>query len=232
MAAVKKVYCPESTPHGQHAWQNHKGRFHCYGVARCDPDDPCQRCLDSAAALTPEPHVPRCQRVFKDTPEELSHLTCSNPHAHLRHQWFDFDTNAGYLCSGVAGINTAHGTAKENVYFTYTTKDSGKREEFPSGMRRDTQDGKPRFDLVVPKGVPYPAQMLTRWADLMARGANKYGDRNWEKGNGQDELVRAKASAFRHFMQWICDEDDEDHAAAVLFNVQQVEVLKWKVNNE
>jgi hypothetical protein len=31
---------------------------------------------------------------------------------------------------------------------TYTTKDSGKREEYKSGMRRDTQEGKPRYDLI------------------------------------------------------------------------------------
>src|SRR5690348_12500929 len=81
----------------------------------------------------------------------------------------------------------------------WETKDSGKREDYASGMRRDTQEGKPRFDLIVPQSLPYNLQMLTRWAALMSRGAQKYGDRNWEKGNGIEELERAQASAFRHF---------------------------------
>lgn len=105
----------------------------------------------------------------------------------------------------------------------WQTLDSGKRESYKSGMRRDTQDGKPRFDLVVPELIPYERQMLTRWAALMSRGAEKYGDRNWEKGNGLEELNRAKASAYRHFMQWLCGEEDEDHAAAVFFNIAAAE---------
>lgn len=116
--------------------------------------------------------------------------------------------------------------------WAFPTKDSGERQQYDSGMVRDTQEGKPRFDLVVPEGVPYNAQMLTRWAELMARGAGKYGDRNWEKGRGMEELNRAKASAWRHFVQWYCGEEDEDHAAGVFFNIQQVEVLKWRMIEE
>lgn len=118
-----------------------------------------------------------------------------------------------------------------NKRWSYPTKDSGQREEYDSGMVRDTQEGKSRFDLVVPKGMPYGEQLLTRWADLMARGAEKYGDRNWEQGEGTAEMDRALASAFRHFMQWFTNETDEDHAAAILFNVQQVEYLKWKMRS-
>lgn len=118
-----------------------------------------------------------------------------------------------------------------NKRWSYTTKDSGQREEYDSGMVRDTQEGKSRFDLVIPKGMPYDEQLLTRWANLMARGAEKYGDRNWEQGEGVAEMDRALASAFRHFMQWFTNETDEDHAAAILFNVQQVEYLKWKMRS-
>lgn len=56
----------------------------------------------------------------------------------------------------------------------WTTKDSGEREVYQSGLNRDTQAGKARFDLIVPKGVSYDQQMLTRFAALMARGAEKY----------------------------------------------------------
>jgi len=113
---------------------------------------------------------------------------------------------------------------------TFETKDSGKREDYASGMRRDTQEGKACFHLLVPKGVPYKAQMLTRFAELMERGQNKYGSRNWERADSAEEMDRAQASAFRHVMQWICGETDEDHASAVLFNVLFYETTKWKRN--
>lgn len=110
----------------------------------------------------------------------------------------------------------------------FITKDSGQRLQNPSGMVRDVQTGKPRFDLILPKGQKYNESMLYRWAMLMMRGANKYGDRNWEKANSQEELDRFKASAFRHFLQWYSEEDDEDHASAVIFNINCFETIKLK----
>src|ERR1700756_3802837 len=106
---------------------------------------------------------------------------------------------------------------------TFETKDSGYRAAYESGMVRDTEEGKPNFSLIMPERLPYEDQLLTRWAALMTRGAVKYGDRNWEKGNSQAELDRARSSAFRHFVQWLAGEGDEDHAAAVLFNIQSAE---------
>jgi hypothetical protein len=113
----------------------------------------------------------------------------------------------------------------------FVTKDSGKREEYDSGMVRDTQDGKPRYDLLVPDGVPFRAQFLTRVAELLARGAEKYTDRNWERASGPEELGRFKSSAYRHLMQWLTDEQDEDHAAAVVFNLLAYETIKWKLDH-
>ena len=65
---------------------------------------------------------------------------------------------------------------------------------------------------------------------LMARGERKYGERNWEKANSEEELLRFKASANRHFEQWLNGYDtEEDHAAAILFNIQAYERLKEKL---
>jgi hypothetical protein len=111
----------------------------------------------------------------------------------------------------------------------FTVKDSGKRMEYPTGMVRDTTEGKARFDLVMPKGQPYADQMLTRWAMQMTRGADKYGIRNWEKASTKDEYERFMGSAHRHLMQWLCDERDEDHAAAVFFNVAAAEFVRGKL---
>lgn len=113
----------------------------------------------------------------------------------------------------------------------FETKDSGERENYASGMVRDTESGKPRFDLLLPRGVPYEAQFLSRVASLLARGAEKYSARNWEKASGEAELERFKGSAFRHLMQWLADETDEDHAAAVVFNLMAYETTKWKLDN-
>ena len=44
-----------------------------------------------------------------------------------------------------------------------------------------------------------------------------------------DEAERSKESAFRHFMQWMCEEDDEDHAAAIMYNIMSYETIKYKV---
>ena len=104
----------------------------------------------------------------------------------------------------------------------FETKDSGERIDFPSGMRRDTDKGKPRYDLV-------DEPMLTRWAELMARGAEKYGEDNWKLANSEQELKRFQASGFRHFIQWIRGDNDEDHAAAILYNVAAAEYVKRRI---
>ena len=111
----------------------------------------------------------------------------------------------------------------------FITKDSGERATFDSGMQRDTEAGKPRFDLLLPANVPYAEQFLTRVASLMARGAEKYEDRNWEKADSEAELARMRSSAFRHFMQWITGETDEDHSAAVVFNLLAHETTAAKI---
>lgn len=96
----------------------------------------------------------------------------------------------------------------------FVTKDSGLREEFSTGARRDTQDGKPRYDLI---SVP----ALRRLAELMGRGAVKYGDRNWEQGM---PISRFYASALRHLFEFGDPNGDrtEDHLAGVLFNVMAI----------
>ena len=112
----------------------------------------------------------------------------------------------------------------------FITKDSGARKEFDSGMHRDLQVGKPRFDLINPKGLPYSETLLYRWAMLMSRGAEKYNSRNWEKANSIEELKRFKSSAERHFRQFMDNETDEDHMGGMIFNVNAINYLMWKLN--
>lgn len=106
----------------------------------------------------------------------------------------------------------------------FVTKDSGKREEFSTGMRRDTQDDKPRYDLL-------DRAFLKRWAELMARGAKKYGEENWRMAATNEELSRFRASAIRHIFQWLEGDVAEDHAAAVAFNLAGAEMVQEKLNS-
>ena len=114
----------------------------------------------------------------------------------------------------------------------FITKQSDEQMKFSTGMERDVSKDKPRFDLIIPIQIPYKDQLLTRWAELMTRGAKHYSARNWEKAETIEEFERFKESALRHLMQWICGETDEDHAAAVLFNIQGAECVKWKIREK
>lgn len=106
---------------------------------------------------------------------------------------------------------------------TYAVKDSGERMTFDSGMVRDLTDGKIKWHLI--RSGP----MLKRWAVHLTKGAEKYGDDNWLKANGPDELKRFRESADRHFNQWTNGETDEDHAAAVIFNMNGAEYVKLRM---
>jgi hypothetical protein len=103
--------------------------------------------------------------------------------------------------------------------------DSGERVEFPSGMVRDSVEGKPDYTLI-------PIDMLTRWAKHMTLGAEKYGRENWRLACTEEEMLRFRSSAFRHFVQWLNEEGDEDHAAAVLFNISAAEYVAAKLTDD
>lgn len=113
----------------------------------------------------------------------------------------------------------------------FTTKDSGKRATFITGMVRDTNENKARFDLLLPKGIPYEEQLLTRFAMLLARWAIKYEERNWEKAETKEEYERFKESAFRHFVQRFAWDLSEDHCTWVMFNLLWAETTLYKMSN-
>lgn len=101
----------------------------------------------------------------------------------------------------------------------FQVKDSGARQEYASGMVRDTTEGKPDYTLL-------PLDFLERWATHMTKGAEKYGRENWTLASSEEELTRFKGSAFRHLIQWLRGDLDEDHAAAVAFNIAAAERVK------
>lgn len=90
----------------------------------------------------------------------------------------------------------------------YVTKDSGERQAFETGSVRDTRTGKGRYDLLPPEGI-------RRLAQLYERGAVKYGERNWEKGQ---PVSRYMDSLLRHAFAVLEGEPTEDHLAAIAWN--------------
>jgi hypothetical protein len=90
-----------------------------------------------------------------------------------------------------------------------TLKDSGDRQTWETGSRRDTRDGKGRFDLL-------PWSVLWQDAKYMELGAKKYGDRNWEKGQ---PLSRYLDSACRHLAKYMMGLRDEPHLLACRWNI-------------
>lgn len=88
-------------------------------------------------------------------------------------------------------------------------RDSGKRTQEATGAVREPEKGNGRFDLI----SPYALWRLAKWYEL---GAEKYADRNWEKGV---KASRCFSSAIRHLMKWMMGWKDEDHLAAAAWNI-------------
>lgn len=106
----------------------------------------------------------------------------------------------------------------------FVLKDSGNRRKFFSGAVRDRAKGKGRFDLISPFA-------LMRVAKINERGAEKYDDRNWEKGMPFSIFID---SALRHIIQYVMGEEDEDHLAQAawnLFSVMHLEKTKPELND-
>lgn len=102
------------------------------------------------------------------------------------------------------------------------------RTAFEGGGVRDGAEKTERFELAWTADQPYDDQMLTRYARWMARGADKYADRNWESFASDDALEHAKGSLLRHVFKLLAGQVDEDHAAAVWFNVAAIELIRGK----
>jgi len=90
-----------------------------------------------------------------------------------------------------------------------SVKDSGIREEFKTGSKRDTSTGKGRYDLL-------PFYAIHRLARVYENGALKYGPSNWRLGQPCSRYLN---SALRHLMKAGAGWDDEDHFAQAMWNI-------------
>ena len=99
-------------------------------------------------------------------------------------------------------------------------KDSGERTEFNTGAVRDMHEGK--GDM-----LSLPMAALLRLSLLYEEGAKKYGRFNYLKGIPLSSFLD---SAERHLAKYIAGWDDEDHLAAVAFNI--LGALQMEEENE
>lgn len=103
--------------------------------------------------------------------------------------------------------------------------DGGDRIVYAEGSaQREPAIGKGRPDLI----SPFALTRLSKWYEL---GANKYGDRNYEKGM---PFSRYTAAMFRHLIAWMKGNMNEDHLSAIAWNAFAImhhqeleEDIKW-----
>lgn len=113
----------------------------------------------------------------------------------------------------------------------FQVKDSGERKLFESGMVRDTASDKIDYTTIL------DGPMCGRWAAHLTKAKKKYPDikpgvANWTLAAGEAELQHARKSLARHFFQYMRGDQDEDHAAAIFFNVNLIEYVKEKLARE
>lgn len=110
-------------------------------------------------------------------------------------------------------------------------KDSGNRTVLSGNMLRDFQEGRERFDLLLPELQKYDETWLYKLAKHYSNGAKKYSDRNWEQACGEDNYDSFRQSAMRHFFQYLAGDESEDHMSATIFNLVGMDYVKWRMQN-
>ena len=153
-------------------------------------------------------------------------MTASESLEALSHTKVAFDERVARLADAMIEQRTDPATGRFTPLEGFKVKDSGERRVFDSGMVRDTDAGKTRYDLV------FDGPLFERLAVHLTKGAAKYSPRNWMQAAGKEEANRFKESAIRHFFQWMRGDMDEDHFSATIFNMNGFEYLEDKRANK
>lgn len=83
---------------------------------------------------------------------------------------------------------------------------------FTSGAKRSKK--MPRFDLISP-------EMLARVATVWEKGAEKYGQFNWQKG-GPDFVADIPNHIIGHIYKYVSGDTTEDHIANIICNCEMI----------
>lgn len=114
----------------------------------------------------------------------------------------------------------------------FVVEDTGEIKEFSTGMVRNSNAGKVRYDHVL------RGPMFKRWAAHTWKAEKFYPDAapgvsNWELAETVEELDRAVESFIGHVVDYRDDiygeAAKEDHAAAIFFNVNLIENIRAKL---
>ena len=105
----------------------------------------------------------------------------------------------------------------------FEIKDSGLRVVSSSGLVRDAGSAA-KTDYLLALDGP----MFERWAKHLTKGANKYEPRNWMKARTVGDLEHARRSLGHHIFQYLRGDVDEDHAAAIFFNINMIEYIRGR----
>jgi len=100
----------------------------------------------------------------------------------------------------------------------FNMKKSNRIAHFAGGARRT--DRKLRFDLI-------PFEFLEAVAEVLTRGAVKYGPYNWKRGQ-KDFFLDAWNHAFVHLQKFKEGDRSEDHLAHLACNVA---FMIWAIEN-
>lgn len=111
-------------------------------------------------------------------------------------------------CGGSCGCNE-----RGDDYFDTVRKEHTEdHRTFETGAIRDSNEGKPRPDLISP-------YFTERLGYRLAEGAKKYGANNWQKGIPDEVFLE---SLERHLVAYKMGKKDEDHEAAIAFNIMGI----------
>ena len=87
-------------------------------------------------------------------------------------------------------------------------------KEFSSGAKRSAK--KPRYDLI-------SLELLQRLAAVWEKGAEKYGEYNWQKASNDAEYQRDIANhILEHILLYAAGDRSEDHPAHICANAQMM----------
>ena len=117
-----------------------------------------------------------------------------------------------YIAEKVEAALAAEGAGVQKIRRFAAELAGDSKQQFSTGAQRDTDDDKPRPDLV----SPFMEERMGEW---LRKGGEHYGMRNWEKGI---PFSRCWASLCRHKMKWQQGKRDEDHLAAIVFNAMAI----------
>lgn len=94
-----------------------------------------------------------------------------------------------------------------------------------SGVNRSNPSDKPDLTLV-------DWELIERVAIHLGKHSAEKGRDNWRNARDEEDLLRFRQSAWRHHLALDRGLEDEDHAAALVWNVGGIELVRRRLKGE